>query len=247
MRTAPQQSQIDASWSAMPIEAREEILEANLSARMLARAPDRNYWLAVGRGLSRLRIEAKHQAGVNHDRHPRYRTRFRLLLNRVPDLAELFQKDASSAQYARDMYEQWAEVETWLAALALIDEKTITRLNHPRVIMQRFSADHREKAQRADRPPTALQRSTNRIDELTTERDNLEQENRRLRLGQENFLQGASYTWQDAAEDIARIMLQAYPTKAKRVFAAGMRLAQARTPRTARVRRGRRGNHTEEE
>ena len=233
MRSPPTQTQIDAAWAAMPVEAREEILEANLSARMLAQRPDRTYWLTVGHGFSRLNTEAMRLANVNHHWHPRYRTQHRLLLRRVPDLLELFDRDRSSSQYARDMYENWHEVEPWLA-----ETDEMGRLNHPRAIMQKFNAAHKDPTESTGQLPTPVQRQAARVEELTSERDALEQENRRLRRGQDNLLEGQAYTWQDDVKDIARIMLQAYPTKAKELFAEGMRQSQARTSRNARVRRG---------
>jgi hypothetical protein len=80
MRTVPRVEQINADWETLTLEAQNEILDADVSAKQLMTHPDRNYWLAVGRGFSRLRTEALRLAHTNNDHHPNYRAHFNLLL-----------------------------------------------------------------------------------------------------------------------------------------------------------------------
>ena len=83
-----------------------------------------------------------------------------------------------------------------------------------------------------------MQRQAARIAELTAERDQLEQESRLLRRGQDELIEGRDYTWQDRSEDIARVLVVAHPHKAKQVAAHILQMSQATVPqqRTKRVR-----------
>src|SRR5262245_34918441 len=134
MRTIPpsdQQQLIDHEWAALSREDQHAILEANLSARLIAGRPDRTYWLKMGDGMTRLRAQALHRSGANHDQHPHYRRVFRTLLQRVPDLEAAYRLDKSAMNKAREMHDNWPAVESFLADLARDNPHRESRLNHP--------------------------------------------------------------------------------------------------------------------
>jgi len=226
-----QRAQIDQEWAALSVEAQNEILDGNLSARQLARAPDRGYWLRVGCAMSRMRTEALRASHANNDHDPRYRRHFRLLRARVPDLDELINQDNASTQHARWMFENWPAIESWLAELSQAQPQVAARLNHPSTIKRRFEADSKTKPQGLQKVATPLQRAESRIAELTAERDELDAELRRVKRGRDDLTEGRDWTWQDSAEDIASAWMRLRPTKAPQV--ASRVLEMSKTTRTA--------------
>jgi hypothetical protein len=225
----PIQTQIDEEWARLSVESRELILDGNLNARLLATRPDRNYWLKVGRAMARLREEALHRSGANHDQHPIYRRFFRILLRRVPDLEALYEQDKPAMVAARWLADSWLAVESFLAGLARDDARTEARLNHPLAIKRRFEDADRRRPQGLEKPATPLQRKDARIAELESELDTAETELRRLTRGQDNLTEGRDWTWQDNAKDIAAAWFRLYPTKAAQVASEVMQLAKSTT------------------
>jgi hypothetical protein len=221
------QKLVNEEWAALSYEAQNEILSGALDARQIARHQLRSHWYGVGRALARIQNEAMRMGHTNNDHHPSYRRHHGLLMERVPDLRDLVAQDKASSVHARWMFETWAVLESWFAAL---DPGVNEKLNHPSAIRRRYDAAEKTKPQGAEKAPTPMARKDARIAELQAELDEKEVEIRRLKRGQDNLTEGRDWSWNDSPEDIAAAFLLLQPTKAKRLGSVLLELSKSTAP-----------------
>jgi hypothetical protein len=225
------QKRVDETWSALSLEAQNEILEGALASRTLARHEQRAAWLTFGKALARVRTEAMLLAHTNNDHHPVYRTYYGFLMARVPDLDARVKQDKASSVHARWLWDNWPVIEPWLAGL---EPGANEKLSHPSAIKRRFEASQKSKPQGAEAVPTPLQRKDRRIAELEDELEQTQARVRQLDRARDNLSEGRDWTWNDTVEDIAAVMLRLYPDKAKRLGSALQHLSKSTTRKPAR-------------
>ena len=160
------QDETETLWDGLDGAARSAIMEAGLAAREIVEYSERRRWLKVGAGLAAVRAEALRLADTNNIQHPVYRRFHALILTKVPDLAQLDERDHASCQHALWMFNNWDAVESFLAGL---DIALNNRLNHPTSIKRRFEASSKRKPQGLEKPPSVTARKDQRIAELEQE------------------------------------------------------------------------------
>jgi hypothetical protein len=231
---AERQRRVDEAWEELSLEAQNEILSGAMYARVIARHEQRAHWLSIGRALARVRTEAMRCAGTNNDHHPHYRIYYGILMTRVPDLDALVKQDKASSVHARWLWDNWPVIEPWFAGL---EPGANEKLNHPTTIKRRYEAAHKTKPQGAEAVPTPLQRKERRIAELEEELDQTSRKLRAIERANGNISEGRDWTWHDTPEQIAAVMMQLHPDKAKRLGGALQNLAKSTTKKPPRAAR----------
>ena len=142
MTNITEDEELEQLWEGLPAASQLSILAADRAAQELGEHPERKRWLKIGAGLADVRAEALRLANTESLQHPTYRKYHRLILSKVPALAEREKKDHSSCQNAVWMFNNWQEVEGFLSK---IDDMMVhNRLNNPTTIKRHYDA-HKPK------------------------------------------------------------------------------------------------------
>ena len=191
-------------------------------------------WMYIAEGLEIGRSKALRLAGTNNIQHPAYRRAFREWMKPRTWASEL---DGPTRNHLFWCLDHRNDIEAWRETLA---QNERARLNHPTAMKRKYEAAHAERSspQQAEKPLSPSAKKDIEITRLQAENDQLKL--RAARQGEDRDL----YDWnKDAPDDIARVLVQRYPSKSKSVASAILKLVKSATPQMAKkatVRRGER-------
>jgi len=166
-------------------------------------------WIAIGRAIEAGRTAIMRMLHTNQPKGRTWSTVFGAWLEDT-GFAEIDKGVRSRLQTCLD---NLTEIEAWRQTLGLTLR---LQLNHPNAVLRRWQASRQAPADKGNgtsgRPGLR--------DEVHRLQDELDAAQREISRLQRSYDDGNDFDWQDTPEEIAKAMLRAYPTKAKRVGAA---------------------------
>jgi hypothetical protein len=187
-------------------------------------------WLEVGMALAAMQKAAQDFSGGNATTGKGYNLAYKVIAERVPDLAAI---DKATRSHAIWMASNREAIAAWHGRLPTNIRQQV---NHPTTIRRRYDRD--TKPPKADGTTAATgNRKDAAILRLQEDLDAANAELRQLRRGQDNLTEGRDWSWSDNPDAIARVWLQLQPTKAKQIASKVLELAKS-TKAPPKVKRG---------
>jgi hypothetical protein len=175
-------------------------------------------WVAIGRAIEAGKTAIMRLLHTNQPKGKAWSQTFGAWLAEN----DFDQIDKGVRSRLQDCLDNLPAIEAWRQTLGLTQR---LQLNHPNAVLRRFQASRQAPAKGGSSGRPGLREEVIR---LQSELDGAHREIERLRRSLDD---GNDFDWQDKPEDIARAMLERFPTKAARIAGAILNQSKSTAPK----------------